>query len=543
MQRQNEISKTEITSINDIRRQLGMNVLFIITISTIIYTIITYTAGRAIFGGEPRLTSLAIAAVSTIAYFMLRYKILTLVALHLPILIALASLLAVRTEDGFPILVTVTVVTAAIILQLPSYAIVIITTLIASIYFQQQSTTNFPFILTTIVGIGLSIVVHYVVYRFEKITYNSQRINNLLQGSSNIGQNINEDLDMQQLLDNTVNTVRDEFNFYHVQVFLIDERYEYANLVASTGEAGQKLLARNHRLPVGSQSVIGRVSQVGEPVIAQNTDADTVHALNELLPDTRAELALPLIDAGNIIGALDVQSIYADAFQPIDIQALQIIANQLAVAIRNARLFNEAQRNIQENKRLLFEYETNLREVDRLNRTLTKQSWDTYLGQTYVDGVTLSKDRFAPQADWSDIMRTATTSQQSQTDINGDAKIIAIPILLRGQVLGAIEVELETDSSTTDAVEIIEAISQRLAISLESARLFEETQEASLQEQQINEIVSSYETAVTIDELLQITLEKLQQSLGAEKGTIRLGVTSQNGTSTHHHNGNGGSPS
>ena len=348
---------------------------------------------------------------------------------------------------------------------------------------------------------------------------------------------------MQTLLTSTVNIIRGQFDFYHVQVFLIDADHEFANLVASTGEAGKQLLARNHRLPVGSQSVIGRVTQVGESVIAQNTDFDIVHAMNDLLPATRAELALPLIDSGNIIGALDVQSVEADAFQSIDVQALQIIANQLAVAIRNVRLFDQAQQNILENNRLVFEYQNNLREVDRLNRTLTKQSWGRYVAQATVDGATMSHDRVVLQADWSNAMRTASDKQETYIESSDETQLVAVPILLRGQVIGAIEVEIDTSANASDLGEMIQAISQRLANSLESARLFEETQEATLQEQEINEIVSHYEIAETIDELLQITLEKLQQSLSAEKGTIRLGTLNPNQSAPHNQNGNGGSPS
>ncbi len=527
--------------IEDIRRQIAMGLLAILAFTAILINIIAV----ATVGAEnTNFVPVGASILSILAFVMLRQNFLPTIAKHIPIIMyILVILFVIDTESQFQIIVEILLlVSAAIITRLPTVVASCVFVAVWNI-FLYHSTGDITFPLTTILEISLAILVFYVVSRFENVTITARRTNSLLQASSNIGQSINADLDLQQLLDNTINTVRQEFNFYHAQVFLIDDRYEYANLVASTGEAGKQLLARNHRLPVGSKSVIGRVSQVGEPVVSQNTDSDTVHALNELLPDTRAELALPLIDAGNIIGALDVQSVNPDAFQPIDIQALQIIANQLAVAIRNARLFEEAQRNIQENKRILFDYETNLREVDRLNRTLTQQSWDRYLGQTYIDGVTLTQNNFAPNAEWTDIMTEATMSQQPQTQDSDDDKQIAIPILLRGQVLGAIEVTVDSNSSEKDTIEMIQAIGQRLAISLESARLFEEAQEASVQEQQINEIVSSYETAVTIDELLHITLEKLQQSLGAEKGSIRLGITAPNGSSTHHHNGNGGTPS
>lgn len=534
----------EITNIDEIRRQIGMGLMLIFSIGAIAFTVISITTGLGLDESTEllSLTPFIISGLSLLGYITLRQRRFINIVLHIPIIVLIALIFLTPSQFGFPIIVFAAIIYAALIEPLPIFFITNIVIIIISVSLQQQS-PEFPYFLFTVTGSIISSLVFYSADRFSTVTHQSTRTNNLLRASSDIAQVINRDLDLQQLLDNTVNTIRDEFNFYHVQVFLIDDNYEYANLVASTGEAGKQLLSRNHRLPVGSQSVIGRVSQVGEPVIAQNTSADTVHAINELLPDTRAELALPIIDASNVVGALDVQSINADAFQAIDVQALQIVTNQLSVAIRNARLFKQAQQNIQENKQLLFEYETNLRQVDRLNRTLTKQSWDTYLNQTGIDGVTLSGQRILPQSDWSEAMLTAAKDRQTQVEAKETAQVITVPIILRDQILGVIEVEIEEQGSASDSVEMMQAISQRLAVSLESARLFEETQEATLQEQQINEIVSSYETAVTIDELLQVTLERLQQALGAEKGAVRLGTVNPNNTNPHLHNGNGGTPS
>lgn len=536
----------EITTLDEIRRQIGMGLMLIIGFGIIGFNLITAATGVGLgSNAEDTLQSIIpilLIGFSSLGFVLLRQRRFVTIVLYFPIVSFIALSFNSTSTIAFPIFVFFVPVYAGLVTRLPFFVIITATFIIQSVIYQQSS-TDYPYMLFTISGVVTGMIVYYAIDRFSTITQQSTRTNNLLRASSDIAQVINRDLDLQQLLDNTVNTIRDEFNFYHVQIFLIDDEYEYANLIASTGEAGKQLLARNHRLPVGSQSVIGRVSQVGEPVIAQNTSADTVHALNELLPDTRSELALPIIDASNIVGALDVQSIHADAFQTVDVQALQIVTNQLSVAIRNARLFKQAQQNIQENKQLLFEYETNLRQVDRLNRTLTKQSWDTYLNQTVIEGVTLSGQRILPQAEWSDAMRAAAQDRQTQVEAKETAKVITVPIILRDQILGAIEVEIEEHEHASDSVEMMQAISQRLAVSLESARLFEETQEATLQEQQINEIVSSYETAVTIDELLQVTLERLQQALGAEKGAVRLGTGNPNNTNPHLHNGNGGTPS
>ncbi len=148
---------------------------------------------------------------------------------------------------------------------------------------------------------------------------------------------------VDDLLQQTVELIRERFGFYHAQVFLLDERGEWAVLRASTGEAGRQLLARGHKLQVGSRSVIGRVTADGVPVVARDTDKDSVHRKNELLPQTRAELAVPMKLGERVIGALDVQSVKPDAFGEDDVVALQILANQIAIAVNNARLLHRVQ--------------------------------------------------------------------------------------------------------------------------------------------------------------------------------------------------------
>jgi HAMP domain-containing protein/putative methionine-R-sulfoxide reductase with GAF domain len=143
---------------------------------------------------------------------------------------------------------------------------------------------------------------------------------------------------LDDLLRRTVNQIQDSFDFYHVSIFLIDERGEFAVLRESTGEVGQALKARNHRLKVGSQSIIGWVTEHNMPRVASEVSEDPVHFRNELLPETRAEAAVPLQVAGRILGALDVQSTEPEAFDESVIEVLQTLADQLSAAIQNADL-------------------------------------------------------------------------------------------------------------------------------------------------------------------------------------------------------------
>jgi GAF domain-containing protein len=373
--------------------------------------------------------------------------------------------------------------------------------------------------------LGLGGVLFLFAERLERQLGQRQRYADLLEASADIGQNMSQMLELDDLLKRAAEIIRDRFAFYHVQIFLVDEDRKYAYLTASTGEIGEQMLARNHRLPINAASVIGRVTQAGDVIVARDTDRDGGHSFNELLPDTRSELGLPIMDNEGIIGAVDVQSRRPNVFSETEIRVLQVIATQLATAIRNARLFQNQADSVQENKRLFIESETNLREIQRLNRQLTKQAWQDYLFSDHrIDGVTLSDQTFKNHADWTETMKQASRRRRPIQSQVGDSHTIAVPIELRGEVIGAIEIESGDAQTYDDIADMIRAISQRLAVSLDNARLFEETNEATAQEQRIGEIVAQYQTADTVDELLKITLSGLTETLGADEATIRVGA-------------------
>lgn len=368
----------------------------------------------------------------------------------------------------------------------------------------------------------LMLLMRFFIQRLETSTADARRSASLLEASADIGQSMSQVLELDQLLRSAVEIIRDRFAFYHVQVFLVDDDREYAYLRASTGEVGEQMIARQHRLRVDSNSVVGRVSQAGEPIIARDTEREG-RAFNELLPDTRSELGIPIVDNEGIIGALDIQSRRLDAFTDVEIRVLTVIANQLATAIQNARLFATQARNIRENKRLFIESETSLREIQRLNRQLTRQAWEDYLTtERRVDGVTLTGQEFENRAKWSDAMLQAGQRRRAIRGAGDENNKVAVPIELRGEVIGAIEIETSESQSPEDVMDMAQAISQRLAVSLDNARLFEEAHEATAQEERIGDLVSEYQTANSVDDLLKITLTGLAETLGAESASIRI---------------------
>jgi GAF domain-containing protein len=181
-----------------------------------------------------------------------------------------------------------------------------------------------------------------------------------------------------------------------VQIFLVDDKREYAVLRASTGEVGEELIRRNHRLRVGSVSVVGRTTSEGVPIIAQDTTAaNVVHLPNPLLPLTRSEMALPLIIKDQVIGALDVQSNQSNFFTEEDIAALKTLAAQISIAIENARLYADAQKQA-DRMGFLFETTRSAAAAETLDATLQNVAsylhnnqnvlaTVIYLQQEYVD--------------------------------------------------------------------------------------------------------------------------------------------------------------
>jgi GAF domain-containing protein len=165
-----------------------------------------------------------------------------------------------------------------------------------------------------------------------------------LQTSAEVSRAVTSILDINELLPRVVDLIRDNFGYDHVQVFLLNAARDSAVLKASTGEVGRTMIDLNWALAVGSDSVIGQVTSRAVPVVALDTaDAKVVHRPNPYLPDTRSELAVPLISRGQVAGALDVQSNRSGAFSEEDVTVLSSLADQIAIALDNARLFEETQ--------------------------------------------------------------------------------------------------------------------------------------------------------------------------------------------------------
>ncbi len=345
--------------------------------------------------------------------------------------------------------------------------------------------------------------------------------------TTDIAQRIASQTSLDDLLTGAVEEIRASYTeIYHAQIFLIDDAGVYARLVASTGEVGALLLARGHRLEVGSVSVIGRVTATGQTVVARAGSGETVHKRNELLPETVVEAAFPLVLNNRVIGALDLQSREISAFSEDDLPIFQSLAGNIAIAIGNARLYDETQARLRENQRLLNQMQGAMQQIERLNRELTGRSWAEYLeAENAAPDIEFDFTRgtVSRTAAPTPAISAAITSNSTVHSEQDDAAVIAVPVRVRGQVIGAIEFELDPGSPILETAGTLQAVSERFGLALENTRLYETTQRVAQREQRVNAIAAQYQDVTTVDELLRITVSELGALLGAEKASIRLG--------------------
>ncbi len=349
----------------------------------------------------------------------------------------------------------------------------------------------------------------------------------LIETTNAVSSRIFSRLELETLLNETVEIIREQFDpIYHAQVFLVDATGNTAVLRASTGEIGRQLMQRHHHLGVGSQSVIGQVTLQNTYVMASDTSSDPVHRRNELLPDTRTELALPLCVRDEVIGALDLQSRIPNAFTVADIEILQTLADQIAIAIENARLIDQAQAAAAENLRLLQQEQTSRQEIERLNQELVGRAWQRFLReQSQQPNLTVELDSGAVA---NSVEQTSSMIQAKQTgelviQPYADGQRVAVPINVRGATLGVIEFDIESAEPISQSLRAaLVTISERLGIVAENTRLFETAQAAVNYQEQLNQISAGLQGITEVDELLSTVLRTLGKTMGAQTGYVRL---------------------
>lgn len=325
-----------------------------------------------------------------------------------------------------------------------------------------------------------------------------------LEALTQVTQSITAVRDVNELLPRITTVIGEKFGFYHVGIFLLDEVNEYAILSAANSEGGRKMLARKHRLRVGEQGIVGNVTQSGEPRIAMDVGKDAVYFNNPELPDTHSEMALPLRIENRIIGALDVQSTQAAAFTEEDIQMLYLLADQVSLAIENARLFEETRRS--------------LAETEAIARQFTRKEWERLPAQRDLIGYRYNVTGSTPLAEPIQVAETRSGEEKAG---GKESSQLVVPIELRGEVIGTLLVQSPSAGTwNQDQLDLIKAVAERVALSAENARLFEETTMRAERERLVSNITSKIRSHNDPQSMIQTAISELQSALGASRVQI-----------------------
>ncbi len=322
-------------------------------------------------------------------------------------------------------------------------------------------------------------------------------------------------LNLQDLLARVVTLVSERFGFYHAGIFLLDPAGEWAVLEAASSEGGQRMLARGHRLRVGAEGIVGYVTGRGEPRIALDVGADAVFFDNPDLPETRSEMALPLQARDEIIGALDGQSREPEAFSEEDVAVLQTLADQVAMAINNARLFQQAQESLEAERRAYGE--------------ISRQAWEQVLRARPALGYLCDTQGNVKPAigQWRPELEQAIQEGHTLQDAWAT---IAIPVKIRDHTLGAVRLRKPDGASkwTAEEIALMETLTEQLGVALESARLYQDTQRRAERERMTGEVMARMRETLDVETVLRTAVNEMYQALGLDEIVIRL-MTEEDG--------------
>lgn len=357
--------------------------------------------------------------------------------------------------------------------------------------------------------VGLEQRVAERTYDLEISRLQSEERSRNLIAISEVSRAISAEQKLDVLLPLITKTVSEKFGFYHAGIFLLDPTQTYAVLQAANSEGGKKMLARGHRLEVGQTGIVGNVAYTGKPRIAMNVGADTAYFNNPDLPDTHSEMALPLNTRGEVIGVLDVQSEKQGAFTDSDVNILGIMADQIAIAIENARLLERTQQA--------------LKEVQSMYSQFLRQEWKAFAQLTpkvgYYQSVSGGKLIDKPVQS-EEIQRALERGEVIVVDKPESGQpMIVMPVKLRDEVLGVLNIlSLQKDRAwAKEEVALIQTASDRLALALENARLLQDSLRRAERERKVSEITSHIRSTNDPNEMIRLAVQELKNALGANR--------------------------
>ncbi|MDH5508543.1 MAG: GAF domain-containing protein, partial [Anaerolineae bacterium] len=348
----------------------------------------------------------------------------------------------------------------------------------------------------------------------EERTVELEKRNRFLRAASDIGKTATQNQKLSELLGTISHMVSDKFGFYHVGIYLVDQTKEYAELKSANSEGGWRMLARGHKLRIGEQGVVGHVTSIGEYRIQQKVSEGGIYFDNPDLPHTRSELALPLMIGREILGALDIHSVDENAFLPDDVDALLVLADQVAMAVYNTKLLSQLEERLEIERRTFG--------------NISREGWASLLRKNITGFRSTPKGIATAEDDPRSLSHQAISQRKmikGGLSPDGERYPLAIPIIVTGgEVVAALETyKLAEDGDWTNSeLEFLKSLIEQIAITLENARLFEETQRLAQRESIVADVSGKVWSSQNVESILQTAVQELGRALNASGGTIRL---------------------
>lgn len=344
-------------------------------------------------------------------------------------------------------------------------------------------------------------------------------------------------LDLSDLLRQVVILTKEIFGYYHVHIYLREE--QTLLMAEGYGEAGAEMKRQGHHIPMDApQSLVARAAREQKVIIVENVRLDPSWLPNPLLPDTHSEMAVPVLLGDEVVGVLDVQSEKVGGLTEEDETTLQLLVNQIAVAVRNARAFAQTQEA--------------LYEAQRLQRLYTAEAWERFHASQTTTDYEYREPTLPPLQEITTPEAVAALRQQQTITLlankgrkkNGSSQeespdetqsparvpnALATPLKLGEEIIGVMGLHVDDPERrwTEEEIALIEAVSEQMSLALENARLFDHTQRDAWRNQVVSETTAKVWASGDIEEVMKAAVAELGHRFKASEVVIRLGLDSE----------------
>lgn len=319
--------------------------------------------------------------------------------------------------------------------------------------------------------------------------------------------------ELNSLLGRLTVLISQQFDFYHTGIFLLDEKREYASLVAANSAGGLRMIERRYKVRVGEAGIVANVAATGTPRVVLKTEENKAYFDNPDLPQSRSQMALPLRVGRQIIGVLDVHSQESGAFTQDDIAVFSSMADQIAIAIQNARLYQNTQQL--------------LAEAQRVTKAQAQEAWEVLQSTAPRVGYRISGDlveMLDKPLDTPEIKRAVMQGEIIAVSGSKDSPaVLSVPLRMRGEVVGVTSIRLpQIGKWDNDNIDIIQAVTERLSLAIENATLLQASQRRAARERAISEISARIGAASEVETIMQYAVGELRRALGATEVALTV---------------------